>query len=401
MLVERQAPGADRGDDRRRAAQQQLPAGHRLQHPAHRRRRYLRRYPAAAGAPTVTPHRELPHPRVHLRELPREPEAARDVRQRARAVVASHLGHQQPDRAAARWSRTSSTSTSRRRSARGPSDRQRSSRSPPSPQTVPVGVVLNITPQISDADSVLLNVKPTDLADQLVRAGSDPGPRRLPNLIPQIVIREMESVIKLSSGQMAVMGGLIQDALERPAGLDPVRQPDPVPRRCALQPEHRNQQDRAGDLPAAAGDPRPEPRGRLSRLPRVRAGRRLHDPAESRPSGPATSGSMRGARSELAARGPEKGGARQAERLGSAGRRHRCTGRSRGERALARADARRRRRRAPAHHPRPPARHHAAAGDPLRGPAFGGSAPRSVGCDPRAERRADGGGERARGGERG
>jgi general secretion pathway protein D len=34
------------------------------------------------------------------------------------------------------------------------------------------------------------------------------------NQIPQIVIREMESVIKLSSGQMAVMGGLIQDTLQ-------------------------------------------------------------------------------------------------------------------------------------------------------------------------------------------
>ena len=105
------------------------------------------------------------------------------------------------------------------------------------PQTVPVGVVLNITPQISDADSVLLNVKPT--ISRISSFVQDPTPSlAVPNQIPQIVIREMESVIKLSSGQMAVMGGLIQDALQRPAGLDPVDQPDPVPRRCALQPEH-------------------------------------------------------------------------------------------------------------------------------------------------------------------
>ena len=80
------------------------------------------------------------------------------------------------------------------------------------PQTVPVGVVLNITPQISDADGVLLNVKPT--ISRISSFVQDPTPGlAVPNQIPQIVIREMESVIKLSSGQMAVMGGLIQDSL--------------------------------------------------------------------------------------------------------------------------------------------------------------------------------------------
>jgi general secretion pathway protein D len=81
------------------------------------------------------------------------------------------------------------------------------------PQTVPVGVVLNITPQISDADSILLNVKPT--VSRINSFVLDPTPNlATPNRIPQIVIREMESVIKLSSGQMAIMGGLIQDSLQ-------------------------------------------------------------------------------------------------------------------------------------------------------------------------------------------
>jgi MSHA type pilus biogenesis protein MshL len=80
------------------------------------------------------------------------------------------------------------------------------------PQTVPVGVILNITPQISDADGVLLNVKPT--VSRISTFVTDPTPGlAVPNQIPQIIVREMESVIKLSSGQMAVMGGLIQDAL--------------------------------------------------------------------------------------------------------------------------------------------------------------------------------------------
>ncbi len=80
------------------------------------------------------------------------------------------------------------------------------------PQTVPVGVVLNITPQISEANGVLLNVKPT--VSRISSFVQDPTPGlAVPNQIPQIVIREMESVIRLSSGQMAVMGGLIQDSL--------------------------------------------------------------------------------------------------------------------------------------------------------------------------------------------
>src|SRR5262245_17850622 len=80
------------------------------------------------------------------------------------------------------------------------------------PQTVPVGVILSLTPQISDSDAVVLNVKPT--ISRISTFVQDPTPGlAVPNQIPQTVVREMESVIKLSSGQMAVMGGLIQDAL--------------------------------------------------------------------------------------------------------------------------------------------------------------------------------------------
>jgi general secretion pathway protein D len=78
------------------------------------------------------------------------------------------------------------------------------------PQTVPVGLVMNITPQISDNDSILLNVKPSisAITDRVL----DPNPTlTIPNRIPQITTREMESVLKLTSGQIGVMGGLIQD----------------------------------------------------------------------------------------------------------------------------------------------------------------------------------------------
>jgi general secretion pathway protein D len=79
-------------------------------------------------------------------------------------------------------------------------------------QTVPVGIVLNVTPQVSENDTVLLNVKPS--ISRISSSVQDPNPLlTIPNLIPQIVIREMESVIKLTSGQIAVMGGLISDEL--------------------------------------------------------------------------------------------------------------------------------------------------------------------------------------------
>ena len=84
------------------------------------------------------------------------------------------------------------------------------------PITVPVGFVMNVTPQISDNDIILLNVKPT--TTRLVKFVPDPNPiftgANVPqNLIPQLRMREMESLIKVNSGQIAVLGGLIEDSV--------------------------------------------------------------------------------------------------------------------------------------------------------------------------------------------
>jgi general secretion pathway protein D len=78
--------------------------------------------------------------------------------------------------------------------------------------TVPVGFVMNVTPQISDDDTILLNVKPS--TTRLIRFVNDPNPLLIiPNQVPQLRMREMESLIKVNSGQMAVLGGLIEDSV--------------------------------------------------------------------------------------------------------------------------------------------------------------------------------------------
>src|SRR5207247_1361428 len=83
------------------------------------------------------------------------------------------------------------------------------------PVTVPVGFVMNVTPQISANDTILLNVKPT--TTRLVKFVNDPNPdlakAGVVNQVPQLRMREMESLIKVNSGQIAVLGGLIEDSV--------------------------------------------------------------------------------------------------------------------------------------------------------------------------------------------
>lgn len=79
--------------------------------------------------------------------------------------------------------------------------------------TVAVGFVMSVTPQIAENDTVLLNVRPS--LTRLLRYVNDPNPQLVltPNQVPELQRREMESLIKVNSGQIAVMGGLIEDNL--------------------------------------------------------------------------------------------------------------------------------------------------------------------------------------------
>jgi general secretion pathway protein D len=89
---------------------------------------------------------------------------------------------------------------------------------PPSFTTTPLvaaeGFMMSVLPQINDADTVVLNVRPT--IRRRVGNATDPNPALLtPNLIPIFETREFDSVLRLQSGQMAVLGGLMQDQRSR------------------------------------------------------------------------------------------------------------------------------------------------------------------------------------------
>ena len=84
--------------------------------------------------------------------------------------------------------------------------------------TVPIGFMMYVTPQIGGDAEVTLNLRPT--ITRVLGYVSDPNPAlinptnpalNVSNLIPQIQTREMESILRVRNGDIAVLGGLMQD----------------------------------------------------------------------------------------------------------------------------------------------------------------------------------------------
>lgn len=86
--------------------------------------------------------------------------------------------------------------------------------------TVPVGMVMSVTPQINADRNVTLNIRPT--ISRITGYATDPAPRLansgFDNLIPEIQVREMESLLQVASGQMVVLGGLMQNKVDKNKG---------------------------------------------------------------------------------------------------------------------------------------------------------------------------------------
>ena len=95
------------------------------------------------------------------------------------------------------------------------------------PTTVPVGFLMNVTPQVGDDGRVTLNLRPT--ISRLSRYVEDPAVAlslalarnsgadipEVKSLVPEIQTREMESIITIRDGQTAVLGGLMRDQSDR------------------------------------------------------------------------------------------------------------------------------------------------------------------------------------------
>jgi len=97
-------------------------------------------------------------------------------------------------------------------------------------KTVPVGLVMIVTPQVNENQSVTLNMRPT--ISSITQSVPDPSPdlavAGTTNLVPQIQVREMESVLKVQNGQIAVLGGLIQDSVRQDSNRVPLLSDLPV-----------------------------------------------------------------------------------------------------------------------------------------------------------------------------
>ena len=87
--------------------------------------------------------------------------------------------------------------------------------------SVPVGLVMAVTPQISANSEITLTIRPT--ISQKIGDAVDPGTQiaaqfiggtDVTNTVPVIRVREMESVLRLVNGQIAVLGGLMQDDIK-------------------------------------------------------------------------------------------------------------------------------------------------------------------------------------------
>lgn len=91
------------------------------------------------------------------------------------------------------------------------------------PQTVPVGLVLAVTPQVSENDNVILNIRPTitSVSGEVLDPNPNLAAAKIENKVPQIRTREIESVMRVASGDIAVLGGLMDDRVVLSTGRVP------------------------------------------------------------------------------------------------------------------------------------------------------------------------------------
>ena len=80
------------------------------------------------------------------------------------------------------------------------------------PRSLAVGLVVSLTPHIEENGEVILNIRPT--LSRVIDYVNDPNPDLAKNdvvsRVPIVQVREMESVLKVNAGEVAIIGGLMQ-----------------------------------------------------------------------------------------------------------------------------------------------------------------------------------------------
>lgn len=109
-------------------------------------------------------------------------------------------------------------------------------------KNVPEGIIITVQPSVDpDTKEITMNLRPS--ITRVVRTVSDPAAfiasgGDIENLVPELSIREIDSVVKMRSGSTIVMGGLMQDRADSRQQGVPVLSETPL-----LGPLFRNQRD--------------------------------------------------------------------------------------------------------------------------------------------------------------
>ena len=91
-------------------------------------------------------------------------------------------------------------------------------------RTVSVGLVMSVVPQISESGEVTMHIRPTitrvrefvdDPAVPIALAQAGVTNINVKNSVPVIQVRESETVMRVGTGQIAVLGGLMQDTVTK------------------------------------------------------------------------------------------------------------------------------------------------------------------------------------------
>ena len=72
------------------------------------------------------------------------------------------------------------------------------------PQTITEGIVLDVTPQIAEDNTVMMNIRPS-ISERVGQATSPDG-----STVPIVSVRATDTVVRAQDGQTVVIGGLIQ-----------------------------------------------------------------------------------------------------------------------------------------------------------------------------------------------